>query len=155
MLAGQVLDFDPAEHLPARLLPQTDVSTRFALAGAAWALADAAVDPAEVPGYDMGVITSNATGGFEFTHREFHKLWAKGPEFVSVYESFTWFYAVNTGQISVRHSMRGRGGSRAESYRHVFNHTRPHETLGLRRPAEVHHRDQQPQASIGRPEPPF
>lgn len=109
VLAGQVLDFDPAEHLPARLLPQTDLSTRFALAGAAWSLADAAIDPAEVPEYNMGVITSNATGGFEFTHREFHKLWAKGPEFVSVYESFAWFYAVNTGQISIRHGMRGPG----------------------------------------------
>ena len=35
------------------------------------------------------------------------KLWSKGPEFVSVYESFAWFYAVNTGQISIRHGMRG------------------------------------------------
>ncbi|WP_328795916.1 integrase core domain-containing protein [Halosaccharopolyspora lacisalsi] len=35
----------------------------------------------------------------------------------------------------------------AEQYRQVFNHTRPHETLGLRRPAEVHHEDQQTQAS--------
>ena len=35
----------------------------------------------------------------------------------------------------------------AETYRHVFNHTRPHETLGLRRPAEVHHEEQPEQAS--------
>ncbi|WP_253865726.1 DDE-type integrase/transposase/recombinase [Prauserella halophila] len=35
----------------------------------------------------------------------------------------------------------------AEQYRQVFNHTRPHEALGLRRPAEVHHEDQQTQAS--------
>lgn len=34
----------------------------------------------------------------------------------------------------------------AEQYRQVFNHTRPHETLGLRRPADVHHEDQQTQA---------
>nr|AAA26489.1 polyketide synthase [Saccharopolyspora hirsuta] len=108
-LAGQVLDFDATEHLPKRLLPQTDVSTRFALAAAAWALADAEVDPAELPEYGTGVITSNATGGFEFTHREFRKLWAQGPEFVSVYESFAWFYAVNTGQISIRHGLRGPG----------------------------------------------
>jgi minimal PKS chain-length factor (CLF/KS beta) len=108
-LAGQVLDFEAADHLPKRLLPQTDVSTRFALAAAAWALADAAVDPAELPEYGTGVVTSNATGGFEFTHREFQKLWAQGPEFVSVYESFAWFYAVNTGQISIRHGLRGPG----------------------------------------------
>jgi act minimal PKS chain-length factor (CLF/KS beta) len=57
----------------------------------------------------MGVISSNAHGGFEFTHREIQKLWTKGPESVSVYESFAWFCAANTGQISIRHGMRGSG----------------------------------------------
>src|SRR5207244_3811988 len=45
--------------------------------------------------------------GFAFTHREFRKLWAEGPASVSVYESFAWFYAVNTGQISIRNGLRG------------------------------------------------
>jgi len=106
-LAGQVTDFDAAEHLPSRLLPQTDISTRMALVAAQWALDDAKVDTAALTDYDMGVVTGNASGGFEFTHREFNKLWSRGSEHVSVYESFAWFYAVNTGQISIRHSMRG------------------------------------------------
>ncbi|MER6343676.1 ketosynthase chain-length factor [Streptomyces sp. NPDC001595] len=106
-LAGRITDFDAAEHLPSRLLPQTDVSTRYALAVAAWALLDADVDEESLPDYDMGTVTANALGGFEFTHREFHKLWSKGPQYVSVYESFAWFYAVNTGQISIRHKLRG------------------------------------------------
>ena len=106
-MAGQILDFAAEEHLPSRLLPQTDVSTRYALAAADWALADAGVGPGSLLDYDMGVVTSSAQGGFEFTHREFHKLWSQGPEFVSVYESFAWFYAVNTGQISIRNAMRG------------------------------------------------
>ncbi|MEU6263762.1 ketosynthase chain-length factor [Saccharopolyspora shandongensis] len=106
-LAGQVQDFTAKEHLPARLLPQTDVSTQMALAAADWALTDAAADPAALTDFDMGVVTSNALGGFEFTHKEFRKLWAQGPQYVSVYESFAWFYAVNTGQISIRHGMRG------------------------------------------------
>ncbi|MET8871292.1 ketosynthase chain-length factor [Nocardia sp. NPDC004604] len=106
-LAGQVADFDAGEHLPSRLLPQTDISTRMALAAAQWALDDAKVDTAALTDYDMGVVTGNASGGFEFTHREFNKLWSRGSEHVSVYESFAWFYAVNTGQISIRHGMRG------------------------------------------------
>ncbi|MEV7088430.1 ketosynthase chain-length factor [Streptomyces sp. NPDC093085] len=107
-LAGEIRDFDAAEHLPSRLLPQTDVSTRYALAAADWALADAGVGPGSgLDDYDMGVVTSTAQGGFDFTHREFRKLWAEGPEYVSVYESFAWFYAVNTGQISIRNGMRG------------------------------------------------
>lgn len=106
-LAGQVADFEAAEHLPTRLLPQTDVSTRMALVAAQWALDDAKVDTGALTDYDMGVVTGNASGGFEFTHREFNKLWSLGSEHVSVYESFAWFYAVNTGQISIRHGMRG------------------------------------------------
>ncbi|MFC4031639.1 ketosynthase chain-length factor [Streptomyces polygonati] len=106
-LVGRISGFDAGEHLPSRLLPQTDRVTRLALAAADWALADAGVTPAELPEYDMSVATSNSTGGFEFTHREIRKLWTQGPQQVSVYESFAWFYAVNTGQISIRHGMRG------------------------------------------------
>ncbi|MFE6780328.1 ketosynthase chain-length factor [Streptomyces sp. NPDC057702] len=109
-LVGRIPDFDAAAHLPNRLLPQTDRVTRLALVAADWALADAGVDPARQPEYGMGVVTSNASGGFEFTHREIRKLWTRGPEHVSVYESFAWFYAVNTGQISIRNGMRGPSG---------------------------------------------
>ncbi|MFE0043515.1 ketosynthase chain-length factor [Streptomyces albireticuli] len=106
-LAGQIEGFDASAHLPSRLLPQTDVSTRLALAAADWAIADAGVDPSKATDYDMGVVTSTGCGGFEFTHREFKKLWSVGSQAVSVYESFAWFYAVNTGQISIRNGMRG------------------------------------------------
>jgi act minimal PKS chain-length factor (CLF/KS beta) len=109
-LAGQIQNFDAAQHIPNRLLPQTDRVTRLALVAADWALTDAGVDPAQLPEYGMGVVTSNASGGFEFTHTEIQKLWTKGSQFVSVYESFAWFYAVNTGQISIRHGMRGPSG---------------------------------------------
>ncbi|WKK27098.1 ketosynthase chain-length factor [Streptomyces olivoreticuli] len=110
-LAGEVRGFDAKDHLPGRLLPQTDISTRYGLVAADRALADAGVDAGTLTDYDKGVVTSNSQGGFEFTHREFHKLWSKGPEFVSVYESFAWFYAVNTGQISIRNTMRGPGAA--------------------------------------------
>ncbi len=109
-LAGQVPGFQPGDHLPSRLLPQTDHMTRMALVATDWALADAGVDPADVSGYDIGVVTASSSGGFEFGQRELEKLWSKGPEHVSAYQSFAWFYAVNTGQISIRHGMRGPGG---------------------------------------------
>ncbi|MGW4382185.1 ketosynthase chain-length factor [Kitasatospora sp. NPDC004531] len=105
-LAGLVR-LDTERMLPGRLLAQTDLSTRLALIAGERALEDARVDPAEFADYDMGVVTANASGGFDFTHREFKKLWSQGPEHVSVYESFAWFYAVNTGQLSIRHGMRG------------------------------------------------
>ncbi len=109
-LAGEVVDFDAADHLSSRLLPQTDRMTQMALAASDWALADADVDPAALPEFGMGVVTASASGGFEFAQNELQKLWSKGPEHVSAYQSFAWFYAVNTGQISIRHGMRGPSG---------------------------------------------
>ncbi len=109
-LAGEVRDFDAAEHIESRLLPQTDQMTRMALVASDLALADAGVDPAQRDEYEVGVVSTNSYGGWEFGQREMEHLWATGPRTVSVYESFAWFYAVNTGQISIRHRMRGHCG---------------------------------------------
>ncbi|MGW0792638.1 ketosynthase chain-length factor [Streptomyces sp. NPDC002911] len=106
-LAAQIDGFVPADHLPGRLVRATDRSTQLALVAADWALSDAALPSETVEDYDIGVVTSNALGGFAFTHKEFNALWSQGPKFVSVYESYAWFYAVNTGQISIRHTLRG------------------------------------------------
>ena len=109
-LAGRVGDLDPTELLPGRLLPQTDRVTQLALVAADWALADAGVTPAELPEFDMGVVTASHSGGFEFGQNELRKLWSLGSQHVSAYQSFAWFYAVNSGQISIRNGMKGPSG---------------------------------------------
>jgi act minimal PKS chain-length factor (CLF/KS beta) len=109
-LAGEVCGFDPAELLPSRLVPQTDISTRLSLVAAEWALRDAEVDLASVPELDRGVVTASTSGGYEFGQRELENLWRDGSQHVSAYQSFAWFYAVNTGQIGIRHRMRGPSG---------------------------------------------
>jgi act minimal PKS chain-length factor (CLF/KS beta) len=109
-LAGEIDRFDAGAHLPSRLIPQTDRSTQLALVSTEWALADAAVDPAALPEFDAGVVTAATAGGFEFGHYELEKLASKGNRHVSAYQSIAWFYAVNTGQISIRHGLRGPSG---------------------------------------------
>ncbi|MFF7331955.1 beta-ketoacyl synthase N-terminal-like domain-containing protein [Streptomyces sp. NPDC008150] len=109
-LAGEIDGFVAEEHLPGRLVPQTDRMTRIALAAADWALADAGVHPGELPEFDMGVVTASASGGFEFGQNELRKLWSQGSQYVSAYQSFAWFYAVNSGQISIRNGMKGPSG---------------------------------------------
>jgi minimal PKS chain-length factor (CLF/KS beta) len=109
-LAGEVSGFNAQEHLPSRLIPQTDRMTQLALVSADRALADAGVITAEMPEFGMGVVTASTCGGFEFGQRELQNLWSKGGQYVSAYQSFAWFYAVNTGQISIRHGMRGPSG---------------------------------------------
>jgi act minimal PKS chain-length factor (CLF/KS beta) len=109
-IAGEVPGYRAEEHIPSRLMPQTDHMTRLAITAADWAIADAGVDPAELPEYGMSVVTAASAGGVEFGQRELQLLWSKGKEYVSAYQSFAWFYAVNTGQISIRHGMRGPSG---------------------------------------------
>lgn len=108
-LAGEVPGFDAAEHLPSRLLPQTDHMTRLALVAADWAMADADLPVADLDDFGLGVATAASAGGFEFGQNELQNLWSKGSGHVSAYQSFAWFYAVNTGQISIRHGLRGPG----------------------------------------------
>jgi act minimal PKS chain-length factor (CLF/KS beta) len=109
-LAGEISDFEPTDYLAGRLIPQTDRMTQIALAASDWALADAGVAPGTYDTTEMGVATSGASGGLEYGQRELDNLWGAGPEHVSVYMSFAWFYAVNSGQISIRHGMRGPAG---------------------------------------------
>ncbi|MFC4374182.1 ketosynthase chain-length factor [Nocardia halotolerans] len=109
-LAGEVPGFVAVDHLPGRLLPQTDRMTQLALSATDWALADAGIAPSEVPAFDMGVITASSSGGFEFGQRELANLWSRGGRHVSAYQSFAWFYAVNSGQIAIRHGMKGPAG---------------------------------------------
>ena len=106
-LAGEIDGFVAEDHLPARLLPQTDRMTRIALVAADWALENAGVVPGELSEFDMGVITASSSGGFEFGQNELRALWSQGGQYVSAYQSFAWFYAVNSGQISIRNGMRG------------------------------------------------
>jgi act minimal PKS chain-length factor (CLF/KS beta) len=106
-LAGEIPGFTAKEHLPSRLLPQTDRMTQLALVAADWALADAGIRPQDLPEFDMGVVTASSSGGFEFGQGELEALWSRGSQYVSAYQSFAWFYAVNSGQISIRHGMKG------------------------------------------------
>ncbi|XVS67634.1 ketosynthase chain-length factor [Actinosynnema sp. CA-299493] len=106
-LAGEIRGFVAEDHLPGRLLPQTDRMTRMALVGADWAFADAGIVAADLSGYDAGVITASHSGGFEFGQNELKALWSQGGQYVSAYQSFAWFYAVNSGQISIRNGLRG------------------------------------------------
>ncbi|WP_067813796.1 beta-ketoacyl synthase N-terminal-like domain-containing protein [Actinomadura kijaniata] len=109
--AGRVTGFDPAEQVPNRLRVQTDRWTWMALAAGAEALADARLDPAAEPDpYALAALTSSASGGNEFGQREIQSLYSDGPRAVTAYQSIAWFYAASTGQLSIRHGLKGPCG---------------------------------------------
>lgn len=109
-LAGQVPGFDAGQQVPSRLIPQTDHWTHMGLVAAEAALADAGVVPAELPEYEMAVVTASSSGGTEFGQHEMERLYLKGSSWVGAYQSIAWFYAATTGQVSIRHGMRGPCG---------------------------------------------
>jgi act minimal PKS chain-length factor (CLF/KS beta) len=108
--AGEVPGFDTAAQVPSRLVTQTDRWTHLALAATAEALEDAAVDPKQLPEYEMAVVTSSSSGGTEFGQHEMENLYQHDPSWVGAYQSIAWFYAATTGQVSIRHGMRGPCG---------------------------------------------
>lgn len=109
-LAGEVPGFVAEEMVPNKLVPQTDRWTHFGLLAAELALADAGIEPARLPEYSMAVVTASSSGGTEFGQREIQALWRDGPREVGAYQSIAWFYAATTGQVSIRHGMRGPCG---------------------------------------------
>ena len=109
-LAGEVRGFDAMEHVPARLVHETDLMTQLAFVATEEALRDAEVDPAAQSEYEMSVVTANSFGGAEFGQHELQNLYQEGPHSVGAYMSIAWFYAATTGQLSIRHGMRGACG---------------------------------------------
>lgn len=106
-LAGEVDGFKPTDFFDQRLVVQTDRWTWLALAAGELALKDASFDPRNAPPYSMSVATASGTGGNEFSQKEIQSLWSKGPLFVGAYQSIAWFYAATTGQLSIKHGMKG------------------------------------------------
>lgn len=108
--AGEVKEFEATDFIPKQLVMQTDRWTWMALAAAQMAMDDAAFKPADYEPYKMSVVTASSSGGNEFGQREIQSLWGKGPIFVGAYQSIAWFYAASTGQISIKHGMKGPNG---------------------------------------------
>ena len=110
-LAGEVEDFDADDYIEKRLMVQTDRWTHMALAATQMALGRRGVRPGGAgPVLDERDHRSSSSGGNEFGQKEIQALWEQGPGFVGAYQSIAWFYAATTGQISIRHGMKGPCG---------------------------------------------
>jgi minimal PKS chain-length factor (CLF/KS beta) len=109
-LAGEVDDFNADDWIERRLQVQTDRWTHMALAATQMAFEDAKFDPSEFDEWSTSAITASSSGGNEFGQKEIQALWGKGPKFVGAYQSIAWFYAATTGQISIKHGLKGPCG---------------------------------------------
>ncbi|MFJ4342470.1 beta-ketoacyl synthase N-terminal-like domain-containing protein [Streptomyces sp. NPDC088915] len=111
VVEGAIHDLEAAAPLPGGVASYTDRTTRIALATAAQALADSRADIDAVPADRRAVVTAVGAGGTGFGERQLRALWTDGPAHVSAYTSAAWFYAVDSGRISVGHDLRGPVGA--------------------------------------------
>ncbi|MFJ2608272.1 beta-ketoacyl synthase N-terminal-like domain-containing protein [Streptomyces sp. NPDC091279] len=109
-VAGQVTGFDRSEWVDHRLVVQTDRWTWLAFAAARLALDDAELDPSGQNPMELSVVTASGSGGNAFGQHEIQALWQEGPRAVSAYQSIGWFYAASSGQLSIRHQLKGACG---------------------------------------------
>jgi minimal PKS chain-length factor (CLF/KS beta) len=107
MLAGEVRDFQPSEHVESRVAAQTDRWTWLGFAAVSEALRDAALDPSQADPSAGAVVLASASGGNEFGQRELQRLWSQPSRTVSAYQSIAWFYAATVGQVSIKHQLKG------------------------------------------------
>jgi len=109
-IAGEVKGFEVTDRVPRRVISETDRWTHLALVAAEEALVDAGVELSALPEYETAVVTSSSSGGTDFGQHQMQDLYQNGPSWVGVYQSIAWFYAATTGQLSIRHGMRGPCG---------------------------------------------
>lgn len=104
---AEIPDWKPEEHLPRKLVRQTDRHTHFALVAADLAMNDAGLQLDSENPERVGIIVATTLGGMEFAERELYTLWTDSPRAVSAYQSIAWFYAASQGQISIYRGIRG------------------------------------------------
>jgi beta-ketoacyl-acyl-carrier-protein synthase II len=104
---GEVKDFDPGEHVDAKLRRRIDISTVFAIAAAQEAVADAALEVnAEAPGA-VGVMMGTGIGGAHLLVEQQRILDEKGPRRVSPFLISHMLPDTATGLVAIALGARG------------------------------------------------
>ncbi len=109
-IACQVKGFDPLEYMTRKQARRLDPVSRFALAVARQALADAGLDTSTLSSAErdrFGVIFGSGIGGFSLIEQQLEVLADKGPAKVSPF--FIPMILPNTaaGLIAIEHDLRG------------------------------------------------
>ena len=104
---GEVLDFTATDHLPPRIVKQTDRSVHLAFACCRLAMEDSRLDLSREDPAGVGVLFSNLFGGMEFAEPELYVSTFEGPSRVSAYQAIAWFFAAAQGQWTITNELQG------------------------------------------------
>lgn len=100
-LAAEVKDFDPKVYMDAKMVRQTDLYQRYALAAAAQAVQDAGIEGAVDP-MRLGVYFGSGIGGFETFCNEHNTLLTRGASRVSPFFITKMISNMGAGNIAIR-----------------------------------------------------
>ncbi len=107
--ACEVKNFDPLLYLSRKEVRRMDLFTQYAIAVAAMALEDAALNLDTVNKDRVGVIFGSGIGGMWTYHREQEKLYERGgnPRFISPFFIPMMILDIAAGHIAIRYQFRG------------------------------------------------
>lgn len=106
-VAGEILDFEPADFVPKRFVIKTDRFTHYALAAAELALQDAELNLEQEDSYRVGVWFGNNAGGWDIAERGFYELYNDGATMVNPWQATAWFPTAAQGFVTIRYGIRG------------------------------------------------
>jgi 3-oxoacyl-[acyl-carrier-protein] synthase II len=109
-IAAEVIDFDPADHVPKRELKHVSRAVPLALAAAGEALEDAGIEPSKMSleeRRDFSVLIGSGGAGLEFSERQWREYYLGNPKAVSVYTIPSSTPGTISSEISMRFDLRG------------------------------------------------
>ncbi len=106
-IAAQVPDWDPVEHLGAKLARRTDRFTQFALVAASEAIAHAGLEVTDENRGEIGSYVGSGVGGLVFLETQTNVLRDRGPSRVSPFLIPEIITDMAAAMISIEHGLEG------------------------------------------------
>lgn len=106
-IAGEVIDFDPNEHMDRKEARRMDRFTQFAVVASGMAIEDAGLDLATEDRDRIGVILGSGIGGIETLENQASVLAEKGPSRVSPFFVPMIISNMGAGQVAINYGLRG------------------------------------------------
>ena len=100
-IAGEVKDFVPEDHIPAKEARYMDRYVQFACAAALEALRDAGLDATDGLGPAAGVVIGSGAGGHILLEEGFSTLASKGPRRISPFFLTNFLPDASTGHVAI------------------------------------------------------
>ncbi len=106
-IAAQVPDWDPVEHLGAKLARRTDRFTQFAMVAAREAIAHSGLDITDENRGEIGAYVGSGVGGLVFLETQTNVLGDRGPSRVSPFLIPEIIANMAAGMVSIEHGLEG------------------------------------------------